>query len=60
MKDTFWKRIHRGTLNFKYDRISFDYDEFRDLSGDSLPAPGSEPLYSFSANVFQAYLSIWY
>ncbi|HGX92296.1 MAG TPA: DUF3570 domain-containing protein [Candidatus Tenderia sp.] len=60
LKDTFWKRIHRGTLNFKYDRISFDYDEFRDLSGDSLPAPGSEPLYSFSANVFQAYLSIWY
>ncbi len=60
LKNTFWKRIHRGSLNFKYDRISFNYDEFRDLSGNSLPAPGSEPLYSFSADVFQAYLSLWY
>ncbi len=60
LKNTFWRPIHRGSFNFKYDRISFDYDEFRDLRGDNLPAPGSEPLYSFSANVFQAYLSLWY
>ena len=59
LEKTYFKAIHRGSLNFKYDRIAFDYDEFRDLRVTGV-TPGTEPLYRFSANVIQAYLSIWY
>ena len=53
-----WKFLDRGSLNLSYDYMRFDYDDFRDLS---VSAPvGEEPLYSFDANVWKAYLSIWY
>jgi hypothetical protein len=62
-----WRFIKKGTLNFYYDRIQFDYDDFRDARYSLLPATdpnfraaGSEPLYSFGANVFQLFVSVWF
>ena len=54
-----WRAVDRVSLNVKYDYILFDYRNFRDLRDSSKPA-GSESLYSFSANVLQLYLSVWY
>ena len=50
--------IKRGTLNFNYDLILFDYEDFRDLTVNA--TPGTEPLYSFNAGVIRLFLSIWY
>ncbi|MGD8908213.1 MAG: DUF3570 domain-containing protein [Chromatiales bacterium] len=55
-----WQFIDRGSFNFEFDHIRFDYDDFRDLTVEGTFAPGEEPLYSFSANVIKAFLSIWY
>ncbi len=53
-----WGFIDRGSVNLSYDRIFFDYDDFRDLtSGGNV---GEESLYSFDADVLQLYLSLWY
>jgi hypothetical protein len=64
---TGWRFIKRGTLNIYYDRIQFDYDDFRDARFSQLPADdpnfhpaGTEPFYSFGANVFQLFVSIWF
>ncbi len=54
-----WGFIDKGSLNFAYDYIYFDYDDYRDIRDTSQP-PGQEDPYSFSADVFQLYLSIWY
>ncbi|MBT8423156.1 MAG: DUF3570 domain-containing protein, partial [Gammaproteobacteria bacterium] len=50
--------FNRGTANFSYARINFDYDDFRDIVTGG-PA-GAEPLYSFDADVIQLYFSFWY
>ena len=48
----------RGSLNFQWERIEYDYDNFRDLTAN---APvGEEPLYSFDADVIRAFISVWY
>ncbi len=52
--------IDRGSINFKYDRLDFAYDQFRDLRNADAYTPGQEPLYNFSADVYQLYLSLWY
>jgi len=64
---TGWKFIKKGTLNLYYDRMQFDYDDFRDARFSMLPpddpnfhAAGTEPLYSFGANVIQAFISVWF
>ncbi len=46
--------IDRATLNFKYSYILFDYDNFTDLGDPDLAN------YGFSADVIQAFASIWY
>lgn len=51
--------VQKGTLNLRVDHIMFDYEDFRDLRVTGV-APGTEPLYSFSANVGQLYVSIWF
>jgi len=53
-----WGFIDRGSLNFKYDRIRFDYKDFRDLTAGG--TPGTEPLYTLDADVIQAFVSLWY
>ncbi len=59
-----WRFIDRGSINLAVDHLRFNYDNFRDLRvtlDPNNPYPlGEEPLYSFSANVMQFYLSIWY
>lgn len=54
-----WKFVERGTLNVMVDHIMFDYEDFRDLRGSGA-APGTEPLYSFDANVVQVFVSFWF
>ncbi len=51
--------VQKGTLNLRVDHIWFDYEDFRDLRVTGV-APGTEPLYSFSANVVQLFASIWF
>jgi hypothetical protein len=54
----FWSLLERGTLNFSYNRIMFEYEDFRDaLSGG---VAGTEPFYDFSADVIQFYVSFWF
>jgi len=53
-----WNFIDKGTVNFSYDRLMVDYDEFRDIStGAGL---GNEPFYELEANIFQLFFSFWY
>lgn len=61
-----WRFIKKGSASFFYDRIEFDYEDFRDarqsmstFNPDPVAA-GAEPLYTFGANVFQAFVSIWF
>jgi Protein of unknown function (DUF3570) len=54
-----WKFVDRGSVNLYYDHIFFDYEDFRDLTVTGY-APGTEPLYSFDANVFQIFVSFWF
>jgi Protein of unknown function (DUF3570) len=54
-----WRFIKKGTLNLYYDRMQFDYDDFRDARDTTLVA-GQEPLYSFGASVIQAFVSVWF
>ena len=53
-----WKWVQRGSLNLSYDRIQFQYEDFRNvLAGGQ---PGAQPLYSYGANVIQVFASIWF
>jgi len=54
-----WRFIDRGSLSLSWDHIWFHYDDFRDVRDSSRP-PGKEKLYSFNADVLQAYLSFWF
>ncbi len=55
-----WLRFFKkSTVNFKYDFIIFQYDDFRDLRVTGVP-PGTEPLYDFNANVVQFFVSGWF
>ena len=51
--------IDKASVNFKFDHIQFDYQDFRDATQKSYSA-GSEPLYQFSANIMQLFLSVWF
>ena len=53
-----WHFIDKGTLNAAWDLVHFSYDDFRDIPAGG--TPGSEPLYSFNANVIRLFLSVWY
>lgn len=54
-----WRWVKKGSVNIYYDRMEFNYDDFRDVYNQAA-APGSEPLYSFGANVFQVFMSLWF
>ncbi len=49
--------IDKASINFNWDRMQFDYDDFRDISSGSA---GEEPLYSFDADVIRLFFSAWY
>jgi hypothetical protein len=54
--------LKRGTINFQYSFMMFDYKDFRDLRDfpPGTATPGTEPLYSMNANVYQLFLSFWF
>lgn len=56
-----WHGIDRASVNLSWDKIWFDYEDFRDLRV-KLPAAdaGTEPLYNFSADVVQFFVSAWF
>lgn len=53
-----WGMLDRGAVSVTYDRIAFDYDNFRNvpLGGGA----GLEPLFAFDADVVQVFFSFWY
>jgi hypothetical protein len=53
-----WGFVHRSTINVYYDHALFDYADFRDVLDGG--APGTEPLYHFSADVLRVYVSGWF
>lgn len=53
-----WGFVDSGTVNLSWDHIQFHYEDFRNvLAGGT---PGQEPLYGYSANVVQFFVSVWY
>lgn len=62
-----WRFVKKSSFSLFYDRIEFDYEDYRDARYSLLPSDdprfrpaGAEPLYSFGANVIQAFVSIWF
>lgn len=53
-----WAFLQRSTVNLFYDRIRYEYDDFRDVRAGG--TPGTEPLYQFDANVFRLFVSGWF
>jgi len=51
--------LNRSSLNLRYDRIHFEYDDFRDITQEGF-APGTEPFYSFDADVIRLFYSGWF
>ncbi len=55
-----WPRwIDKGSLNFSFDHLRIDYQDFHNVLIPSL-VPGDEPLYTLDANVMQFFISFWY
>jgi hypothetical protein len=51
--------LSKASVNLRYDHMLFDYDDFRDLRVTGV-APGTEPLYSFGADVIRIFFSGWF
>jgi len=54
-----WHWIDKGSLNLSLDHMEFDYKDFRNNLVTGVP-PGTEPLYTYGADIYQLYVSIWY
>jgi hypothetical protein len=51
----------KSTINLFWDRIHFDYEDFRNvLALEEGQYPGQEPLYNFDADVIRLYFSFWF
>ncbi len=57
-----WRIFKRGTVTADLSRINFQYKDFRNIKDYKLPAyaPGNEPLYQYSASIYQIYLSMFF
>jgi uncharacterized protein DUF3570 len=58
-----WQVFKRGTVTADVSRIRFNYLDFRNIKDFGVQqgfAPGTEPLYQFSAMVYQVYLSMYF
>lgn len=51
--------LDRSTVSLQWDHITFDYDNFRNLT-DTDSAVGEESLYNFDADVIKLFFSVWY
>jgi hypothetical protein len=60
----FFDWIKKGSVSAYYDRMEFDYKDFRDArrsqGADPSAQAGAEPFYSFGANVYQLFFSVWF
>ena len=54
-----WRFVERGSVSIFYDHIEFEYEDFRDLTQPTGVA-GTEPFYSFGADVVQFFVSFWF
>jgi hypothetical protein len=60
-----WKMFKRATATFDVSRVAYKYTDFRNIkyygvsSNPSYP-PGTEPLYSFNATIYQIYMSMFF
>jgi hypothetical protein len=61
--------LSKGQLNFRYDHMTVNYDDFRDArfslgSFGNLPDepfdPGTEPLYKLDADMYQLFISAYF
>jgi hypothetical protein len=55
--------INRSSFNVRIDHLLIDYKDFRNalLIGTAPEfTAGNEPLYKLNANIFQAFLSVWF
>jgi hypothetical protein len=54
--------LKKGTANLHVSHMLVDYSEFRDLTNfpPGSATPGTEPLYSLDANIFQFFVSFWF
>jgi hypothetical protein len=54
--------LKKGTANLHVSHMLVDYSEFRDLTNfpPGSTTPGTEPLYSLDANIFQFFVSFWF
>jgi hypothetical protein len=57
-----WWQFDKGSVSFRYELMDFQYDNFTDLDPgpDESPNPNYLQPFSFDAEVFQLYFSIWY
>ena len=51
--------FEKGSLNLYHDYFRYDYDDFLDTTVTGV-TPGTEPAYSFTANVIRLYISLWF
>lgn len=51
--------IDKASINFKFDRIEFNYEDFRDPRDKTIRAD-LQPFYQFDADVMQLFLSVWF
>ena len=54
-----WPRLQKITLNGRFDRMRINYSDYRNLSALGF-TPGTEPLFTLNANVWQAFISAWF
>ncbi|MDT8383687.1 MAG: DUF3570 domain-containing protein [Gammaproteobacteria bacterium] len=57
--DKSWRFIDKGSVNLMYDRYQIDYLNFRNELAEGY-APGTEPMYSQTADVVRFFVSLWY
>jgi hypothetical protein len=58
-----WRMFKRGTVTADVSRIRFNYLDFRDIKDFGVAqgfAAGDEPLYQYSATVFQLFVSMYF
>lgn len=51
--------IEKSSINLYWDRVRFDFDDYRDATVRDV-TPGTEPLYSYDADIVRFFISLWY
>jgi hypothetical protein len=55
--------VNKSSISVRFDHLLIDYKDYRNaLLIGATPAftPGNEPLYKLNANIFQAFVSVWF